>query len=118
MAKALPEPGYYRSGDRDVIVLDPATLGDGDLVTKDGNDARWRPAVAFRLAFQPSPVYVLSADVFDHRFKPTTQEAALQRVQADELMRDKEAGDKARAEDGQSDGAATAEAPTAESAAK
>lgn len=109
MAKSLPEPGYYRSGDKDVIVLDPATLGDGDLMTKDGDDARWSPAVAFRLAFKPSPTYVLSAAVFDGRFKATTHEDALKRVQAEEIIRDKP---EAPAPDETSDGSASAEGVT------
>jgi hypothetical protein len=79
----LPEPGYYRSGDADVLVIDPATLADaGEVVTKDSAKGDWTPAVAFRLAFVPgSPLYVLSADVFDARFEPTTHEDALGRVQ-------------------------------------
>lgn len=120
--KKLPEPGFYRSGDKDVIVLDPSTLGDtpaedgAALVTKDGDDARWSPAVAFRLAFQPSPLYVLSAAVFDHRFRPTTRDEAAARVQAAEMLRDKQAGDAERSEAEQAavDGAATAEGPTSE----
>lgn len=120
--KALPAPGYYRSGDKDVIVLDPASLGDTPaedgpaLLTKDGDDARWSPAVAFRLAFQPSPLYVLSAEVFDHRFHETTREEALQRVQAAEMLRDKQAGDAERATGliETTDGEAIAEGPTAE----
>lgn len=129
MAKKLPEPGFYRSNDKDVIVLDPATIGDGELLTKDGDDARWSQAVAFRLAYQPSPTYVLSADVFDNRFKPTTQEEALARCQAAEMLRDKKAADEENAEraaeeaaddpynDAEaegSDGAASAEGASAE----
>lgn len=115
MAKELPKPGYYRSGVNDVIVLDPATFGDGELVTKDGDDARWQPAVAFRPAFGNGPTRVLSAAVFDHRFKPTTREEALQRVQAAEMLRDKQAGDAERAEsEGGSNAEAVAEGPTSE----
>ena len=129
MAKALPAPGYYRSGDKDVIVLDPSSLGDTPsedgpaVLTKDGDDARWSAAVAFRLAYQPSPLFVLSAAVFDNRFKPTTAEEALARVQAAEMLRDKQAGDAERAdmaviEGGGSNGTASAEGPTAEASAQ
>ena len=111
MTKAfLPDPGYYRSGDKDVIVIDPMTLSDtGELLTKDGDDARWQPAVMFKPAFVEGPTYVLSADVFDGRFKATTQEEALARRQLAEQKRDKEAGDAERAEAEGSDAEAVAE---------
>jgi hypothetical protein len=129
MAKELPAPGYYRSGDQDVIVLDPFTISDtGEVVTKDGDDARWQAAVVFKPAFASGPTRVLSAAVFDHRFKPTTQDDALARVQAAEMMRDKAAGDEARAaetddkdihviEEGGTNGTAAAEGPTSEATA-
>jgi hypothetical protein len=102
MARTLPEPGYYRSGDKDVLVVDPAKLADtGEIVTKDGDDARWSPAVAFRMAYQAgSPLYVLSADVFDGRFKPTTQEDALKRVQERERAESFASAEGAREADG------------------
>lgn len=106
MAHKLPDPGYYRSGDKDVLVVDPVKLSDtGELVTKDGNDARWRPAVAFRMAFEAgSPLYVLSADVFDGRFKPTTQEEALERVQEAERVASRESAEtEVRDEEGQAE---------------
>lgn len=105
MARSLPEPGYYRSGEKDVLVVDPAKLADaGDLLTKDGDDARWQPAVAFRMAFQPgSPLYVLSAAVFDGRFKPTTQEEALARVQDAERAESMKAAEAAKAEEAESE---------------
>lgn len=87
MPAKLPEPGYYRSNDKDVIVLDPLKLSDtGELLTKDVDDARWQPCVAFRLAFVPgSPLYILSAKAFDGRFKPATYEAAMSRVRDAEV---------------------------------
>jgi len=123
MTKALPEPGYYRAGDNDVLVVDPLTISPtGRIRTKDGNDANWRPAVAFHPAFEPGDLSVLSADVFDHRFHPITREEALARVQAAELLRDKQAGDEVRAAEAEEagetvDAEALAEGPTASASA-
>jgi hypothetical protein len=119
MAKTLPAPGFYRSGDKDVVVLDPMTVSDsGELMTKDGDDARWSPAVMFKPAFDNGPTYVLSAAVFDGRFRETTQEEALHRRQLAESQRDKEAGDASRAAEAEGEnGAATAEGVDATSEA-
>lgn len=104
MAHKLPEPGYYTSNGKDVLVLDPLTVSPSGVIrTKDGNDANWRPAVAFRPAFAPGDVYVLSADVFDGRFKPTTQEEALKRVQDAEAKASLDAARDAAAELGAGD---------------
>jgi hypothetical protein len=109
VARKLPEPGFYRSGDKDVLVIDPTKLADtGEIMTKDGDDARWKPAVAFRLAFEPgSPLYVLSADVFDGRFKETTQEEAFARVQDRERAQSVKSADESRAETEETEGEAT-----------
>lgn len=109
MAKALPDPGYYTSNGKDVLVLDPLKLSPtGKIRTKDGDAANWRPAVAFVSAFEPGDLCILSVDVFDGRFKPTTREEALERVQKAEFAASAEAARDATVED-TADGEAKAE---------
>jgi len=112
MAHKLPEPGYYTSNGKDVIVLDPATLSHtGKIRTKDGDAANWRAAVAFQPAFEPGDLCILSVDVFDDRFKPTTREECLKRVQDAEAKASLDAARDAEADESV-DGEAQAEGVT------
>jgi hypothetical protein len=110
MARSLPKPGYFTSNGKDVLVVDPAKLSDtGEILTKDGNDANWRSAVAFRKCEPGSPLYVLSADVFDDRFHETTGAEVHERTQQRERIASGELAAKDRAEAESKDGEAVAE---------
>lgn len=88
--KPTVAPGYYSRGDEDYIVLDPAKLSDtGLLEVKDDDDARWKEAVAYRLARPGSNLRIRPARGFLSKFKPTTQEEVFARIQAAEAEESK-----------------------------
>lgn len=83
MAKAPTPGGFYHRDGKDYVVIDPAKLADaGEILVKGSGDANWRPAMAYRLAFVAgSPLLIRSAEDFLDKFKPTTNEEVLNRIQ-------------------------------------
>jgi hypothetical protein len=81
MAESV-EPGYYRRDGEDYIVVDPAKVSDtGVIQVKSEDGARWKDAVAYRLARPGSDLRVRPAADFRRKYKPTTEEEVRARIQ-------------------------------------